>query len=476
MKKLMGKNIVSKEWINDTYKYALASLRTVADWMERDVRQKRETLQRRFQDFSSFIGTLKFDAKRPTIRYFEGEEGVRQAYGAMLERGEEILRYLPAPLIDEEDALYPFLASCVRERRRRKIFSRVIAYDTPDGRKFQSRDQLDFRKTRLAPADEYQFPFEKAIVGELIVCFNHAERKACAILYPELAQSERTLFEKIWKQELSKNISASVPVVSMTSQETAPTEPVGVSRTTFASLLSRRSLAGVACALALSAALSYGVGRYGISLNSRRAQENVLSVAATAALQFHPTDLSDLRSEADIRQPAYARVIALLNRIRTENPSVRKAYILRPTGDASQLSIVADADSLDPRASRDLDGDGVIDEHDHLSPPGELYNVRDFPLWKQALDRPTADQASHTDRRGTFFSGLAPIRDADGHAVAMLGIDRTAEDVSPLLESLLPFLAFFVLFGSSLALLFLRGAEPFLPVWPMQVAPAPEGI
>src|SRR3989338_9460629 len=65
MKKLVKKGIVSKEDINGTPKYTIGSLQAITRWMEKDVKQKRDLLLRKFENFESFISSLEMEKGRP---------------------------------------------------------------------------------------------------------------------------------------------------------------------------------------------------------------------------------------------------------------------------------------------------------------------------------------------------------------------------------------------------------------------------
>src|SRR5205807_2254382 len=98
----------------------------------------------------------------------------------------EMLQYVPVYCSIEDDPLRDFYVEWFRSRRKEGVFSRVIAHDTPLGRRYHSRDPFEYRQTMLVPEEEYPFTFEKVIVGDYVACFNFAEKRACILKYPEL--------------------------------------------------------------------------------------------------------------------------------------------------------------------------------------------------------------------------------------------------------------------------------------------------
>jgi predicted transcriptional regulator len=490
LKKLIGKGIVHKQAINGGYKYIMASLKPILEWMEKDMKQKYELLERRHQNFEAFIASLTVDKARPEMQYFDGEDGIKRAYIKLLEQGKELLCYWPLECFWDEHPLKDFYVQYFRERHRRGMFSRVISHDTAFGRRFQSRDPFEYRKTILVPEAELPMPFEKVIAGDIVACFNHKQQQACFIKYPEFAHAERMLFENHWKEAQRKQLQEAVSDTAEESAlqpETGALEPVLQSpeielRTKILSklrefFLSKASvIAFVVCAVAGLAAtlgghvmrgggidalslrtfvplvvflvcfLGFAVLRFGALnksllrevmkiatirnlawslvlcallatggsyllssqtayLNLQRVREQVRSVAATAALQFDAGVIDAIRAPQDVRKPQHAVLVRQLADVRKQNPSVKHVYIMRLSGDA--LSFVADADALH------APGDA------HEKDPESLVSAI-------TKNEASADETPYTDQLGTFISGAAPIRNAQGEAVALVGLDIDA--------------------------------------------------
>lgn len=472
MKKLIKKNIIKKTLINDAPKYSLDSLDAVVEWMQDDMEQKRDLLLRRHQNFESFVTSLESGSKRPDIEYFEGESGIKQAYIKLLNGPGEIFHYLPVTGKEEEDPLRDFRVQYFRERQHRKMFSRILAHDNSLGRRFQSRDAFEYRKTVLVPEAEYPFTFEKIITGDRIACFDHKAQTACVIRYPELADIEKTLFEAIWRHvQLAAN--APKEEVQRALSETS-TEKIAMSTETMSQVreffLSRKSLVTFGVFAVMALATTYVLSMHNANIMMDRIKERVKSIAATAALQFDARDVEQIHTIADIQKPEYPKLIHHLNRIRRENEGVTYAYILRPTGEKGTWTFVADADSLDPFEIRDVDGDGEITDIDHLAAPGETYVETSnddsdlFTLYEAESYNPA------TDKWGTHITGSAPIFNENNQPIAILGIDVETtywEDVSrSSFWPLASFVGFFFLFvlirlAAYNRTLFMEIEEPF---------------
>lgn len=183
-----------------------------------------------------------------------------------------------------------------------------------------------------------------------------------------------------------------------------------------------------------------------------RAIEKVLSIAATGTLQFDSRDLDQLRTEKDISKPEYAKVIKNLNDIRFKNTGIKYAYIMRPTNDPRFFEFIADADSLDPYITGDVNGDGVVNDVDHLSPPGEKFDISKREYWKRAILEPISFLDEET-QWGSFVTAGAPIKDSIGKTIGILGIDTALTNVTSTAYAQFPFaIWFFILLFLTLVL------------------------
>ncbi len=449
IKKLLSKEIISREVINDQPKYTFATLQPIIKWMQEDMRRKQEQMERRHQNFESFVASLKLDKNRPEMNYFEGWDGLKKAYSLLLNTGDLMLEYDPAVYKAEEDPLRDFKVEYFRERRRRRIFPRILAPDTTYGRRFQSSDAFEYRKTVLLPPENFPIHFHKIITKGIVACISYKDQRACFIRYPEFAESERMVFDKLWNDaevaekargELHSQASAK-PIAVIVPLKTRLTSAL---REFF---LSKASIPSFILFAVLSAGITLGMYQYTRNLNLQRIRERAISIVATAALQIDSKDLDQLHDSSDIKKPVYKKIIDQLNNIRDQNTDVKYIYILRPIDNINRFVFVADADSIDPNAKKDLNGDGIINSTDDLVAPGDEYISQNS--MNAGRDSPAADEKPYTDQWGTFISGAAPIKSIGNKTVAVIGIDIFASKLDELSsKTLIPlyFLSLLVLF------------------------------
>ena len=109
---------------------------------------------------------------KPTVRLFEGEEGVKQVYSQTIAPGvEEILIYA-TPLVLERYGR--FLQDYVVKRAERGVKARAILPDTPESRAVAKRDSAESRESRFLPAAKFNPSTEVNIFGDSIALRNRS--------------------------------------------------------------------------------------------------------------------------------------------------------------------------------------------------------------------------------------------------------------------------------------------------------------
>jgi diguanylate cyclase (GGDEF)-like protein/PAS domain S-box-containing protein len=166
--------------------------------------------------------------------------------------------------------------------------------------------------------------------------------------------------------------------------------------------------------LAALAASWFFVG-FVASTGDRLERDRVVSLARTAAATLDSDRIAHLQgSSADIGTPGFDAVRDELRRVRDVNSDFRFVYLMRPAAAGSkQLIFLADAESP---------------ESPDYSAPGDVYDGPSEVLW-QAFHSgvPTVEPPSR-DKWGYWVTSMAPVRDATGKVIAILGMDVRADN------------------------------------------------
>ncbi len=200
-RKLMERHILKRVLSNKQSKYVLQSLSAICDWLHRHTEAQIEELRRQEECIASYMRTQQQALRRPDVQYFEGDAGLAMAMSEVCKRGEkELLCFLPVACKEEEDPLLMVRQALTAERKRSGTVLRVLAPNTPLGRRFQARDAFECRQTVLMEPARFPLTQEKIIGGHTVATFNHGDERAFLLTCPELAEDECRHFGTLWQQ------------------------------------------------------------------------------------------------------------------------------------------------------------------------------------------------------------------------------------------------------------------------------------
>jgi HD-GYP domain-containing protein (c-di-GMP phosphodiesterase class II) len=145
----------------------------------------------------------------------------------------------------------------------------------------------------------------------------------------------------------------------------------------------------------------------------------LMNLANVVASSIDPGGHAALKTPEDMKSAGYLSAVRALAEVKRKVPEIRYIYTLRKG--AKDYEFV-----LDPTPPGDHDQDGV-DDKSYLGDPYPEISMTAKTAYEQGIAM--VDEEPATDRWGTFISGYAPVKDAKGHVVAILGIDRLANDL-----------------------------------------------
>lgn len=142
-------------------------------------------------------------------------------------------------------------------------------------------------------------------------------------------------------------------------------------------------------------------------------RQNLMS-SASAAANLVSADLhARVYTEGLEDTPDYKIISDQLRLVQNANPLLAAAYTMVDSSNQNELIFVVSADENSETRAR----------------LGEVYDTSDAPEMDLGFDGSSADIEYGADEFGVWLSGYAPIRNAEGRAVAIVGVDMTAEDV-----------------------------------------------
>jgi PAS domain S-box-containing protein len=187
----------------------------------------------------------------------------------------------------------------------------------------------------------------------------------------------------------------------------------------------RRSTAGVGLArnswlilfllLITGAAVAVVFGR----LERERLQRMLEGFAPTYALESARLGHESITSNTAGDDPTYLRLIDAQKQWLSVNPAVNDIYTFALNQDG-KLVFLVDSET-------DYDHDGkYAQEREQRTPIGEVYDEPTPAMFEALQGHAAFDGEPFSDRWGIWISAFAPIRDADGHVRAALGVDYDA--------------------------------------------------
>jgi HAMP domain-containing protein len=153
-------------------------------------------------------------------------------------------------------------------------------------------------------------------------------------------------------------------------------------------------------------------------------RRELMGIAADAALLIDPAAHARLAAHPDGQDPALATMRAQLARFQDGHPDVRYIYTMAPLPETASSSVVQFV--CDASDEVDRDHDGVIGPDEVRATVGQRYPAKDSPELLQGFEHTAVDHEPVHDQWGEWLSGYAPIRDAAGHSVGLVGVDLPA--------------------------------------------------
>jgi len=176
----------------------------------------------------------------------------------------------------------------------------------------------------------------------------------------------------------------------------------------------RITLAFGGLALALLAGMGFASYRWARDTQLAALSARLRALAITLA---EGVDERDVRAALAQDAEAHARLVETFARTAAVEEDVQSIYVAAPAEREGFLRFAADwVKSGTPAAM------------------GELYDAREMGEMRAGLDGPAVDRALTVDAWGASLSGYAPVRDGEGRAVGVLGVDVSAARVETIEE------------------------------------------
>jgi methyl-accepting chemotaxis protein len=157
----------------------------------------------------------------------------------------------------------------------------------------------------------------------------------------------------------------------------------------------------------------------------QQAQQNLEQVAIKTANLIPVATHEKLITAEDQKSDDYKLLELYLKSVMSGNPKIDDIYTLRPTDKPHVMTFVVSG-----KGTYDANHDGYLGENEQKAMLGEKYNTEAQPQLEEGLTTPGHDKKITYDKWGAWLSGYAPLKDASGKTVAVLGVDYAANTLA----------------------------------------------
>jgi hypothetical protein len=165
--------------------------------LEGTLDEKKEKLRRMLPELLSLANFLD---KKPRIRFYEGNEGIKEVYKDTLRYPDrELLAWVSHEAIQAFDE--KFLNDFYLPRRlQKKIWVRAIAPDVPEMQSYKGQDEKSLRRTKLIDPEQFPLSVEINLYGRnKIGIMSFAEQVSLIIESDKISATLRSIFLSQWE-------------------------------------------------------------------------------------------------------------------------------------------------------------------------------------------------------------------------------------------------------------------------------------
>lgn len=199
LKELQEKGLVSSAKGSSATRYQSIAPELLPGYIER----KREELAESKKEIEGILPQIKFLRQKrgalPKVQFFEGTEGVKQAYEDTLENNEEkLLRDITGVDAVFTNLDQKFLKYYLEKRARLGVHCVDLAPESDWARKSKEDDAKYLRTTKFIPA-KFNFDGEVSVYGNKVGLFSYAQENPIALIIEDatIAKMMKQIFDYI---------------------------------------------------------------------------------------------------------------------------------------------------------------------------------------------------------------------------------------------------------------------------------------
>lgn len=153
-------------------------------------------------------------------------------------------------------------------------------------------------------------------------------------------------------------------------------------------------------------------------------KNKLMSTASTISSLIDSSQIESVQNSDENQELNRLKLKEILVQATSSDSEISSIYLMEKSADENIFKFIADS-----TITEDSNNDGVISDDEKEATLGEEYDISTLPEMKKAFDSKTADNETSCDKWGCWLSGYAPIFNKDNQAIAMVGVDISADRI-----------------------------------------------
>ena len=200
---LVTKGVVSVSGKEPKQEYVAESPTKITEYLRKQIKETEENIKKA-ESLIPELALIYSHENRPKIRFYEGEEGLKNIYEDTLTSSEAIRAY--ATVDDMHNALPNYFPEYYKRRAKKDISIRAIVPQTEIGKERGTYDIEEKRESAFVPADKYYFSPEINIYDNKVMIASWREKLGIIIESEEIADAMKKIYELSWAEAKRLNI------------------------------------------------------------------------------------------------------------------------------------------------------------------------------------------------------------------------------------------------------------------------------
>ena len=194
---LAAKGLASVSGKEPLQEYLAESPEKILALMEEQIKKDQTNLQQA-QNLVPQLKSLHNISDRPKVMFYEGRQGMEQAYEDTLSSHETILAY--ANVNEMHTAMPDYFPKYYQRRTKKGINIKAIIPSNKAGVERTSKDKDEARESALVPEDKVYFSPEINIYDNKIMIASWKEKLGIIIESKEIAEAMKTIYKLAWAE------------------------------------------------------------------------------------------------------------------------------------------------------------------------------------------------------------------------------------------------------------------------------------